>query len=94
MRVINKGKTLTTTKIEFMPPSRVYAIFPPREMVVVPIWNIKILATLWYRYTQGFDRCFSKITEVENYFLNEFYFHNLVTPHPYKWSPNPYVWDV
>lgn len=30
----------------------------------------------------------------ENFFLSEFYLHNVVTPHPYKWSPNPYVRDV
>ena len=29
-------------------------------------------------------------TKAEEYMFNEFYLHNLVTPHPYKWSPNPY----
>jgi hypothetical protein len=26
--------------------------------------------------------------------LCEFYLHNLVLPHPYRWSSNPYVRDV
>jgi hypothetical protein len=24
----------------------------------------------------------------------EFYLHNIILPHPYKWNPNPYVGDV
>jgi len=24
----------------------------------------------------------------------EFYLHNIIHPHPYKWNPNPYVGDV
>jgi hypothetical protein len=24
----------------------------------------------------------------------EFYFHNMILPHPYKWNPNPYIVDA
>ena len=26
--------------------------------------------------------------------LSDFYLHNLISPRPYKWSPNSYIWDI
>jgi len=39
------------------------------------------------------DVCQANIEE-ERVSICEFYLHNFTLPHPYKWSPNPYVWDV
>jgi len=43
---------------------------------------------------KDFLDAYKKYNMEEKESMCEFYLHNIILPHPYKWNPNPYVWGV
>ena len=84
---------LSKEMLDCKPPSRVYTLFLQEKWFEYQLGRLKEQLNPSLDTPQELIETLQHYLEEEKDQLSEFYLHNLVTPGPYKWSPNTYVGD-
>lgn len=88
---INDMHQLALESTECRPPSMVYALFLKERWYKFQLNRLKNQLPHDLETPKELADAQKHCSEEENDRLNEFYLHNYVVPHHYKWSPNPYL---
>jgi hypothetical protein len=91
---VNTIAKVSLEMLECRKLARVYALFLKEKWHKNQIVNLAQLVRYNLDTPKYFLDSYQYCNMEEKERMCDFYLHNIILPHPYKWNPNPYVGDV